>query len=287
MALNPYQVSYNGLTCGDGTDYDIVQLTGFDSLPTINQSDADKLRDWGQYRGSYYSTGRELVLSVEITSTSDAAFRADIDAFNLAFQTQPDTELPFAVCLPGWAQASRQSNVRVIDRSPFDVNYEYTRWKAVGDVTLWATDPHIYDSTVQTTIITLPLYNSGVAWAAAWPISWGTAATAGSASINNAGNFETRPLMTLAGPVTNPTITNVTTGQFLTFQGLTMGGGDSLVLDFNAHTAILNGTTNERGLLTATSSWFKLAPGNTTVAFTANTTLTGATLTVNWQSAWL
>src|ERR1035438_9753047 len=111
--LNPYQVSFGGLTMGDGTAYDIVGLTGFDALPTINLNDVDKLRDWGQYQGSYFSTGRELVLALEISDTSDAAFRADIDALNAAVVPQSQIELPFAVNLPGWAQASRQANVRV------------------------------------------------------------------------------------------------------------------------------------------------------------------------------
>ena len=286
MALNAYQVSYNGLTMGDGTVYDITGLTGFDALPTINQNDVDRLRDWGQYAGSYFSTGREMVLSIEISDTSDAAFRADIDALNAAVVPQSQTELPFAVNLPGWAQASRQSNVRVIDRT-LALDYSYTRHYATCDITFWATDPRIYDSTTQTTIITLPAYNAGAGWPIVWPTSWGASGTSGTASILNAGTFETRPLLTLTGPVTNPTITNVTTGQFLTFTGLTMGAGDVLVVDLKGHTAILNGTTNERGLLSASSSWWTLAPGYTTVQYTANTTLTGSTLTVAWQSAWM
>ena len=288
MSLAPYQVSFNGLTMGDQTNIDIVSLTGFDALPTINQSDIDRLRDWGQYQGSYYSTGRELVLTVEISDTtgSDTSFRTTIDAFTAAMQTLPDTELPFAVCLPGWAQAARQSNVRVSDRQ-LVVDYPYTRHFAQASVTFWATDPKIYDSTTQTTIITLPLYNGGAGWPIVWPTSWGSASTVGTASVTNSGNIETRPLLSLAGPVTNPSLTNLTTGQSLTFQGLTLGAGDTLVVDLHAHTAILNGTTNERGLLTAGSVWWTLAPGATTVQYTANTTLTGSQLTVSWQSAWL
>lgn len=286
MALAAYQVSFNGLTIGDGTNYDIVGLTGFDALPTINQNDVDRLRDWGQYLGSYFSTGREIVLNIEITDTSDAAFRTDIDALNAAVVPQSQTELPLAVCLPGWAQASRQSNARVIARD-IALDYSYTRHFATCAITFWATDPRLYDSTTQTTIITLPLYNAGVAWAAAWPMAWGATGTSGSASVNNAGTFETRPQMVLAGPVTNPTITNVTTGQSLTFQGLVMGASDTLSIDMYAHTALLNGVTNVRGFLTAASVWWVLAPGNTTVQYTANSTLTGSTLTINWQSAWL
>ena len=288
MALAAYQCSFNGVTMGDQTNIDIVSLTGFDALPTINQSDIDRLRDWGQYQGSYFSTGRELVLSVEISDTtgSDTSFRTTIDAFTAAMQTQPDTELPFAVRLPGWAQAARQSNVRVSDRQ-LVVDYPYTRHFATASVTFWATDPKLYDSTTQTTIVPLPLYNAGAGWPIVWPTAWGATSNVGTASINNAGNIETRPLLSLSGPVTNPTFTNVTTGQYLTFSGLVMGAGDVLVVDMKAHTAILNGTTNERGLLTAGSVWWTLAPGFTTVQYTANSTLTGSQLTINYQSAWL
>jgi hypothetical protein len=225
-------------------------------------------------------------LSIEITDTSDAAFRADVDALAAACMVQTSTELPFAIALPVWAQVSRQANVRVVDRH-IDLDYAYTRHLAACSITFWATDPRLYDSATQTTIITLPLYNAGAAWPIVWPTSWGATSTVGTTSVNNAGTFETRPQLVLQGPVTNPTITNITTGQFMTFQGLTMGAGDQLIVDMKAHTAILNGTTNERGLLTAASQWWTLAPGNTTIQYTANSTLTGSTLTVNWNSAWL
>jgi hypothetical protein len=289
MALAAYQVSFNGVTMGDGTNVDIVSLTGFDALPTINQSDIDRLRDWGQYSGSYFSTGRELVLSVEISDTtgSDTSFRTTIDAFAAAMQTQPDTELPFAVCLPGWAQASRQANVRVTDRQ-LVVDYPYTRHFATASVTFWATDPRIYDSTSTTVTASQPSLTGGTPWPIVWPAPWGSIVT-GTAAVNvvNVGTFETRPVLTLTGPISNPSITNTGTGQSLTFQGLVLGGSDTLVVDFRAHTAIVNGSSNARGTLTAASAWFLFPPGTTSLVLTGGATTSGTQLSCTYQSAWM
>ncbi len=286
-------LAFNGLTMGDSTNYDIVQVEGLDSIPAINQNDADKGRDWGQFMGAYFAGGREVIVDLEISApagTSDVTFRATVDAFEAAMQTYPLTELPLAFSLPGLAQTTRQVNVRVLSRK-LVIDYPYMQHLATATLQFWATDPRIYDTTVQTQNVSLPAGNGGLAWPVTWPTSWGSSSGGGTMTVTNAGSFETRPLVTIAGPVDNPTISNVTSGQSLTF--IThVNSGDTLVIDLNARTALyFVGSTgvggNRRGTMTATSQWWVLAPGTSTLQFTANTVLTGATMTVAFQSAWL
>jgi hypothetical protein len=288
-----FQLFFNGLTLGDGTNYDVVKIEGIDTPPAVNQTDADRLRDWGQFMGAYYSTGREVTVDLEISAppgASDATFRAAVEAFNAAMQTLPLTELPLAFSLPGMAQATRFVNARVLARD-LVIDYPYMRHLATAKVQFWATDPRIYDSALQTATATLPVGNGGLSWPITWPASWGSSSGGGLILATNAGNFETRPVITVAGPVDNPTITNGTSGQALTF-ALTVASGDTLVVDLAAKTVLyfVGGTGlggNRRGTMTPTSQWWALAPGTSTIQYTANTVDVGSTMTLAWRSAWL
>lgn len=65
------------------------------------------------------------------------------------------------------------------------------------------------------------------------------------------------PIWTIVGPATNPQLTNLTTGQTISYQG-TVGPGQVLEIDILNHTANLDGTNlvqNVRGI------WLSFAPG--------------------------
>lgn len=289
-----FQLLFNGLTMGDGTNYDVIQVEGLDSIPAVNQTDADKLRDWGQFMGAYYSTGREVIVDLEISAppgSSDATFRAAVEAFEAAMMTYPLTELPLAFSLPGMQQTTRQINARVLNRK-LVIDYPYMRHVATATVQFWATDPRMYDSELQTAVASLPAGNGGLSWPITWPTSWGSSSGGGTILATNAGNFETRPVITIFGPVDNPTIANVTSGQSLTF-AITVNTGDSLVIDLSAKTVLyyVGGTGlggNRIGTMNrSTSQWWVLVPGTSTIQYTANTVSTGSTMTLAWRSAWL
>jgi phage-related protein len=85
--------------------------------------------------------------------------------------------------------------------------------------------------------------------------------TTASANVNNPGTASVSPVVTIAGAITNPVITNGTTGQTL---GLTMaiGTGESVVVDCDRFTATKGGV----GVVSALSDaflagGFALAPG--------------------------
>jgi hypothetical protein len=283
MTLNAYQMSYNGLTFGDGTDYDIVAVEGLEGLDGIRSGDIVKARDHGEWMGSDFLSGRDITLTLEVTATSDSAFRSDIETLMAATVLQT-SELPLAFYLPGMAQTSRQSLVRPRKR-PVPLTIDYLHRIAQFVMQFHATDFRIYDSTVQSTNTTLPVPSGGVSWPASWPWSWGSASGSGLVTCTNAGNFETRPTITIVGPVDYPTVQNLTTGLSATFN-LTLGVSDSLVIDMLNKTVVLNGTANRRSAMSAGSSWWTLPPGSSQIAYHANTLSTGSTMTVAFQSAW-
>ncbi len=80
------------------------------------------------------------------------------------------------------------------------------------------------------------------------------------------GTIETYPVATIYGPVQNPSLTNLTTGQTVGFASYSLAIGETLVIDFAAKTAKLNGVTNVRGSLTQ-RDWWGLQPGVNEIAF--------------------
>lgn len=284
-ALNPYQWWFNGVTFGDGTPYDITNVKGLDDLPDVPQPDLKIDRDLGDYMGAYFPKGREIIIACTVHDTSDATFRADLDNLAGATIPKPTTEQPLAFSLPGIAQTARESFVRSHHRAiPIDVNYVH--WQAKVEMSFYATDPRLYDVGTQSGVVGLPTGTGGTTWPVTWPLSWGTAAAGGTLNCVNAGKATTFPVLTITGPIDNPTVQNVTTGQFITF-AITLGSTDVLTVDMTNRVVQLNGGGNLRGSVTNVPPWWGLIPGSNTVQFSANTTKTGSQLTVAWASAWV
>jgi hypothetical protein len=105
----------------------------------------------------------------------------------------------------------------------------------------------------------------------------------GSLAVTNNGNFESRPLITITGPVVSPGLVNVTTGQSVSWTGLTVPSGSLLAVDFDQRQALLDG-----GYAPADpfSSWWTLPPGTSGIQFTGNNDA-GATFLVQWSDAWV
>jgi len=90
----------------------------------------------------------------------------------------------------------------------------------------------------------------------------------------NQGNIETRPVVTINGPFHSPGLQLASTGQIVSWTGLTLNPGDLMVIDFDAKMAWVNPGTITldvplqipaaiTGYVAADvwSSWFELHPG--------------------------
>lgn len=111
--------------------------------------------------------------------------------------------------------------------------------------------------------------------------------TGGALLTNNVGNYKTMPKFTIRGPVINPSLTLTSTGEFF---GLTttLTSSDVIVVDMQAGTVVLNGTTTRYGVVTTGSSWFGLPPGGSTVRLSSTDSSypTGNSFQVDFRSAW-
>ena len=153
---------------------------------------------------------------------------------------------------------------------------------------LVAPDPRKYGTGVKTLTTSAPPPIIGSGLTLPFTVPFTLTATGGvsgnSVAALNAGNFETRPVVTVQGPVISPAVSNITTGQTVSFSQIALGVTDSLSLDFNVRQATLNGAAFVPA--DPFSTWWTLAPGTSTVQL-AGTSDTGAVLTVTWSDGYI
>jgi hypothetical protein len=136
-----------------------------------------------------------------------------------------------------------------------------------------------------------------------------------SSTSANAGNFETRPVITIRGPIHYPSITYVNTAQTVSWSTLILNTGDVLTVDFDSRTGWVNGAfivdiplrkipgpygtfvghQISAGYFPAdvSSQWFTLWPGLNTLQLTTSSPVTNifgtdlGSMTVMHRDAWI
>jgi hypothetical protein len=163
-----------------------------------------------------------------------------------------------------------------ISQAPNVANYK---------LSLIAPDPNIYDNSSGGALsTTVPLTaQGGLRWPITWPIQW--LGGSGATTVTNTGNVAIYPKIVLTNVMTNPTITNSTTGQFFTLQGLTTVAGDVVTIDMLNRTVLLNGGS-VLAYMTSTSSWWPLLPGGNSISLTTVSSGDTVTANVTWRPAY-
>lgn len=121
----------------------------------------------------------------------------------------------------------------------------------------------------------------------------------GSAFVSNivyAGDFDSYPVLTLTGPISNPVITNLTTGDTLDFTGGTVGTAEIWTIDTRyGRKSVLNGTVNITSYLSNDSdlATFHIAPdpiaagGTNTISIAYTAGGTAAAIRVAYYNRYL
>ena len=279
LSANTGTGSYNGLQWGPGTHFHISAIN-LDDLPSMRSNDSPRPLDPGTFSGFDFPDGRTFNLDVTIISDDNATYHTDLAALQRAFVPLQSSTLPMLLF-----NSQRLINCRVRQRAvPYDATYQQR--VVVASFQMFAPDPRVYDAALQTLSCGLANAGSGFAFPIVWPISFGTGPIGGSFQVTNLGNFGSRPVFTITGPVTNPNIQNASSGQELAFN-IDLADGDSLVIDTDARSIVLNGTAGRRNALTASSQWFELAPGISTIEFQAFSSSASPTLQMTASSAWI
>jgi hypothetical protein len=282
--LNNWQAQFNGLTIGAGTPYDLNGIEGLD-LPAIRSGDTSRPRSHGEWMGLDLLAGREITIVGDFVSDGTSLQHA-AEALGTAFAPGALTELPFWIQMPnlpilGMMVRTRKRNV------PVDLGYSVSAL-AQMTIQLHATDPRLYAAAQSSSCVT----------------ALSPATT--DLTVNNAGNYETRPLLTLAGPLHGPTVFQSSAGPGFWFiqlinpaGGIDIASGDTVVIDTDTHavTYYVGGTGNG----TPIKNWVQpgnlwpntaigtpgMIPGNNVFTFNSTSGSDTGTLTVTWASAYL
>jgi len=186
---------------------------------------------------------RALRLDVGIRSTTSADYETRRRALIAAFDTPRDGLT--------WLKFSTQGGLAL--QTQFHLNSEIQAPLKQGEVTigearieLIAEDPVLYSQTQYAPELLF---------------------SAGSVVISNGGTAPVFPVVRIYGSVTDPVITNTTTGRSVSFTGLTIPAGHYVDIDMANETVLYDGITNYYQYILLDDFWW-LAEGNNTITIT-------------------
>jgi hypothetical protein len=273
-------ISLNGYVLNDPTSASPVYLDepieGL-GLPPIRTSSGNYSGRDGGYVGSQFYGMRLITLTGVFFAGSAAALETARRNLASALATS-------SVTMTITTNAGNQYLINC-NLDSLDMPIQRAISTAPFKISLIATDPTIYDNSASglMSVTVNPARGGGITWPITWPITW--AAGSQPTTVNNTGNVTVYPTITLTDQMTNPTITNQTTGQFFTLTGFTTSAGDVLIIDMANRTVLLNGGS-VLPFVTTTSSWWPLIPGNNTVNLNTANGADTTVATVKWRSGY-
>jgi hypothetical protein len=272
-----------GLSFGAGTSYRWATWpTGLLATPSIRIGDTPRAGRHGVQAGADLLAGAEITFDVWVLTSSRTAAETAAAALLAAFAPS-SADLPLAVTMSGspddYILYGRPRGAECRFDGKF--NGGCLRVRAV----FAATDPRRYSATEQTATTTLPTAVGGLDFAASAPFVFGSGGSGGSMSCPNDGTAATPWVATFSGPLVAPTLRLESTGDEIAFPGTTLASGETLVVDSDARTVLLDGTTSRYAWLRQPAGWFDLAAGANTVELLGASGAGSVALT--WRSAWI
>ncbi len=254
-------------------DGDIVGL----GLPPVRTSEGLYSGRDGGYIGSQFYGSRDISIPGKVWGRTVAEF----EQRRLLLQNAVATKTITLTIITN----AGSSYIIFCNLIKLDIPFSNNPLVCSYNLELIAADSIIYDNSVSgsMSVTVNPARGGGITWPITWPITW--AAGSQPTTVNNTGNAIIYPTITLTDKMTNPTITNQTTGQFFTLTGLTTTAGDVLKIDMNNRTVLLNGGS-VLPFVTNASSWWPLLPGNNSINLTTNDGTDTTVATVSWRSGY-
>lgn len=255
-----------------GTAWAWLGIDGMDDVPT-DGAVVQRGSDHGGYATPQYYGPRPITLRVRAAATSQAARDAAMAALQATVPVSDLATLVYNEPVPKTVYVRRSGGIKPTKQTLIDVEY------SIG---LIAPDPRKYGAATSVTVIA----NSqtlGVTVPLTVPFTLPAQAPPGAATVTNGGLFETRPTITVVGPITGPALYNQTTGQSISFSTLTLGATDVLVLDLLNKAAYLNGGGIPADLW---SAWWVLEPGTSQIILQGEGGA-GAQMTIEFNDAWM
>ncbi|MDX3747448.1 phage distal tail protein [Streptomyces sp. AK08-02] len=282
-ALDGLRASLGSVNLGavdsDGTAWFLQSLDGWDS-PEVRAEYTDREADHGAWASPVYLGSRPITLAGTIVAPSQDLLEAAMERLRAA-AALTDTVLTV------WETVAKQATVR---RSGKPLMQYVTDTTATYSVMVTAQDPRRYSTTLSTGTTALPSTTGGLALPAAFPLAFSATTVAGLINAVNSGTVDTRPVLTITGPVVAPVIAALypdgTVRQLL--YSLDLVTGDVLTIDTDARTVLLAGGVSRRRFMTVSGGWPVIPAGSSvSYQFQSGTYNATAMLTAAWRSAWM
>lgn len=152
-----------------------------------------------------------------------------------------------------------------------------------------APDPLLYGPpTFDSTTLASTAAGAGLTYPLTYPLDYGVApgVTPGAVTLSNEGTHAYWPRLRIDGPVPNPVVTLVETGDWIRYGG-TVLAGQWLDVDCANRRVLLNGQVSVRQAVTSAGSWLAVPVGGGSVSWTADAADPAASLGVwGYQGAW-
>jgi len=263
-----------GESDADGNLWILSGIDGWFSPGSSGQVTQRTARNGG-WRSKAYYTPRGLTMRGAIISARDNV----ADVLDRVLNSIPLDE-PQPLTVYGLNGDDRLMMVRQEGEPDVQIISEY---EAVFSIGLVAPDGMKYSALEKSASTNLPSSIGGLTVPLTVPFSVESITVSGRAIVENLGTSPIFPRVLVYGPVTDARLTNVETGEAL-FINLDLAPGEYIDLDFDAHTAYLNGNASRRGFISG--DWFAIPPGITSVAFNSPTYSDTASAQVIWRDAW-
>lgn len=282
MTLANYQFQFGSYIFGGaGSVTQIDEVDGLESLPEIRNQDDNRGYNDGMFTGRDFLAGRQVVITMKTFAGNGNSAQQNFRLLQNALLPQQQGTTPLYFLL-ATTDGQKVINARVRARQTL-IDPDYTYGYIRSQYTFFAPDPRYYDDP-STTSSLIPTVALGRTYDRTYNLVYG-GGSAGT-TVYNTGNTTTYPLVTITGPITNPTIANGTTGEYITVN-TTLTASDTMIIDLYEKTITVNGSS-ARNLLAGNSKWFGCAPGNTTISFTGSGYTIGTTVaTMTYSPAYV
>lgn len=273
-AVGPPAAIEFGITDANGVRWTVADLTGDDGPPLRGQV-VPSAGDVGGWATPQFPAPRLMTLTLQIIAPTPAARDVARAQVAMAFPINDLATFRIDESIPKQMLVRRSGEIPGPKAADSDVRL------IIG---LVAPDPRKYGTVLHIASATQASAAAGLAPPLTPPFTLPAGAPPMATAVTNAGSYETRPTVTITGPITAPAVVNQTTGAAVSFSGMTLAASDQLVVDLNAKQSYLNGTFRTADI---SSSWWSLPQNTTTTVQVTGTGATGSTMTVAWRDAWI
>lgn len=263
-----------------GVGWALQSMDGWDGSE-VRSEYTERESDHGAWASPVYLGSRPITLAGTVTAPDRTSLDDALERLRSANSLTDMTLIVYELT------GAKQATVR---RSGKPLFAYVTDRIATYSVMVTAADPRRYSTTLQSGTTGLPSTSGGLSFPGTFPIALSATTVSGQITAVNSGSIDTRPVLTITGPVVAPTVAALypdgTVKQLIFSQDL--ASGDALVIDTDAHTVTLNGNVSRRRFMTVPAGWPTIPAGSSvSYQFLSSTYNATAMLTATWRSAWL